>query len=944
MKKSLVRLLLVLCLLVFLVLTSTFIFAGSSPISNLWQIGESPLWQDVIDSEDHPTTDWSELGHYRLLKANIFAVQSTLNLAVADPQTSVLLALPLPDGSSQQFNIQVYSMMEPALAARYPDIHTFKGKGVDDPTSVVRLDWTQRGLNAIILSTQGTFFIAPYQQGDTTHYISYDSRALPPTELNENLPPELLDSPLVQAIWGNDSPAPTEPVALSLSNATLRTYRLAMAATGEYTQFYGGTVSGAMAAITTLVNQTNAVYERELAINFTLVANNNQIIFLDPDTDPYTNDKWIAVDENPAVLNGIIGLNNYDVGHVIGDFAGGVAYGGACNSTYKARAVSGNTYLLESLVLYTFLHEVGHQFTAYHTFNADNAGYCIGNRQAPGAYEPGSGSTIMSYVGSCAEQNLQSREDGVFHTDSFERIITYITGTINSCGTQTTTNNAPIVDAGPTYTIPGQTPFTLTGNASDPNGDALTFSWEQFDLGNPPNTLNLPNLDDGSRPIFRSYAPLTSLSRTFPSFLYPALAAIGEYLPTTNRTLTFRFTARDNNGGVAYDTTTLTVNASAGPFVVTNPSGLVNWVPGSQQTVTWNVANTNQPPISCSQVNIRLSNDGGQTFSIMLAQNVPNNGTATFTVPALPATIGWVQVACTNNIFFARPEHPTRICTDIWHDNHDTGTTLWQTSNGSGNNSWQLLANGGFSGQKYWYVLDSNTIFGTDSYLISPNLQAGEENVLLSFFHRHQLEAYLTDANDAGVVEIQVNGGNWVDVGTDRFQSNGYQHIVRTDTNSALAGRPAFSGVVGDYYESIVDLSDLVQTGDTFRIRFREANDYWYMGFPDTLGWFVDDVTFCGADLAPGATPTPTRTSSPTPTRTPTPTATSLLTSTPTRTPTPTATSLLTNTPTRTPTPTATSPLTSTPTRTPAGTRTPTPPPSANYFIYLPAVLAWPQN
>ena len=64
--------------------------------------------------------------------------------------------------------------------------------------------------------------------------------------------------------------------------------------------------------------------------------------------------------------------------------------------------------------------------------------------------------------------------------------------------------------------------------------------------------------------------------------------------------------------------------ASAGPFVVTSPNTFVSWAAFSQQTVTWNVANSNASPVNCANVDILLSLErmaaGGQ---VQAQQAVP---------------------------------------------------------------------------------------------------------------------------------------------------------------------------------------------------------------------------------------------------------------------------------------------------------------------------------
>jgi len=96
------------------------------------------------------------------------------------------LTLPLPDGSFGRFKIVESPMLEPALAAKYPEIKTYSGRGVDDPTITTRFDLTYNGFQAIILSSQGTILIAPYARAATQAFTSAITRRiirpkLPPT-------------------------------------------------------------------------------------------------------------------------------------------------------------------------------------------------------------------------------------------------------------------------------------------------------------------------------------------------------------------------------------------------------------------------------------------------------------------------------------------------------------------------------------------------------------------------------------------------------------------------------------------------------------------------------------------------------------------------------------------------------------------------------------------
>jgi hypothetical protein len=268
----------------------------------------------------------------------------------------------------------------------------------------------------------------------------------------------------------------------------------------------------------------------------------------------------------------------------------------------------------------------------------------------------------MAYAGICSTQDLQPNSDDNFHGISFDEITAYVTNTNpgfgGSCGAHTATGNAaPTVNAGLNTTIPISTPFTLTGSATDPNGDTLTYQWEEFDLGNA-WTINavLPNNDSsGARPIFRSYKPVSSPARIFPALvdiLDGSLSNIGEALPRINRTMTFRLTARDNKGGVNNDAMNVTVTNTSGPFRVTAPLTGTTWTSATLQTVSWNVANTTAAPVSCANVNILFSSDDGSNFGNTLLANTPNDGTETITAPIFGTSNGRVKVACSGNIFF----------------------------------------------------------------------------------------------------------------------------------------------------------------------------------------------------------------------------------------------------------------------------------------------------
>lgn len=647
-----------LTLLLFLAgLLATAVFLTSQPAT-----AQAPLWTP-IQSEQIPALRGAERDiipqQYRLYRLDLAQLQAQLATAPqeftpAGRTTPLILPLPLPDGTMADFAVVNSPIMAPELAAKYPTMQTYAGQMVADPATTIRLDVTPHGFHAMMVGPRGNFYIDPYRRQDTTHYQVYakadyerETNFFEIGVLNED---------------GSDAWPPESVPAAPPTGPDLYVYRLAVAATGEYTIFHGGTVADGLAAIVTAMNRVNHIYERDTAVRMVLIGNNDQVIYTNPNTDPYTNSSgFTMLGQNQANLDAVIGSANYDVGHVFSTGGGGVAtLNGPCNNSIKARGVTGLPQPINDPFYVDYVaHEIGHQYGALHTFNGD-AGSCSGgNRSASAAYEPGSGTTIMAYAGICGSQNIQPNSDDHFHTYSIDQIVNFSRGTTGSSCAQiiNTGNNAPTADAGTGgFTIPINTPFMLTGSGSDPDAtDSLTYNWEQFDLG----PAGAPNAPSGNAPLFRSFSSTNSPTRAFPQWsdIVNNTQTIGEILPFYTRSLTFRLTVRDNNvfpsaGGVDSDTISFDVTNTAGPFLVTQPNTAVVWTGLTQESVTWDVANTNVAPVSCATVDIMLSLDGGYTYPQALASGVPNNGSATITVPNINRTTARVMVKCATNIFF----------------------------------------------------------------------------------------------------------------------------------------------------------------------------------------------------------------------------------------------------------------------------------------------------
>ena len=428
-------------------------------------------------------------------------------------QNPGIIYLPMPDGTMARFRFEESPIMEPGLAAKFPGFKTYRAQGIDDPAASARFDWLPTGFHAIILAPSGTVLIDPYAQGNTTDYITYWKRDA--ANLAGQFRCDFKDPGLPQAPDRSGiAPAVT-------SGTTLRTYRLALACTVEYATAVGSnTVAGALAAEVLIMNRVNGVYERDLAIHMNIIANNNLITYAGDNlscggactaaNDPYTNNNGSTMlGENQTNINAVIGLANYDIGHVFSTGGGGVANVAVPCGSSKARGVTGlSNPVGDPFAIDYVAHEMGHQWGALHTFNGTVSNCGGGNRSNSEAYEPGSAITIMGYAGICGNQNLAAHSIDTFHVKSLEVIVAYSqTGNGNTCAVPTATGNtAPTVTGPGNFTIPKGTPFTLTASATDPNGDSITYDWEEYDLdAGGVGTTAVPNTDaDGTaRPIFR---------------------------------------------------------------------------------------------------------------------------------------------------------------------------------------------------------------------------------------------------------------------------------------------------------------------------------------------------------------------------------------------------------------------------------------------------------
>jgi subtilisin-like proprotein convertase family protein len=564
---------------------------------------------------------------------------------------NLVLELPNLDGELESYFIQEASVMAPELQAQYPQIRSYVGYGIDTPSAYLRFSISPyKGLSGIVLSgAEGkTLVIEPSVEDVSKITISKKNDANHKGQPFECNTPEDLESNIEGL---------TNKVSTS-ADGTLHTFDLAMSVSAEYSAFHGGTLPLVNSAIVNTMTTVNAVFENDFNVTMVLVANNDNVVYLNPNTDPYSG----TSDNNynsalQTALDAQIGNANYDVGHLmagIGNNGNAGCIGCVCVSGQKGSGYTTSTTPTGSSFDIDYVaHELGHQFGARHTFTFSSEGPGIAQM------EPGSGTTIMGYAGITGATDVQSNSDPYFHAISIQQVTAHVS--TRTCDVETSTgNNVPVANAGSDLILPKGTPFRLTGSATDADaGDTLTYCWEQYDENNAANAFPSATSTNNNEPLFRSYSPTTNPTRTFPKL--SDLVGSGfnaspwEQVPTVSRTADFRLTVRDNKpGGAANDFDDMVVSwsATAGPFLVTSQNATTTWSPGNTETITWDVSGTDTGAINEQNVDILLSVDGGQTFTTVLASGVPNNGSYDVVVPNVLAESCRIMVQAASGTFF----------------------------------------------------------------------------------------------------------------------------------------------------------------------------------------------------------------------------------------------------------------------------------------------------
>jgi len=585
----------------------------------------------------------------------------------ADVALEIEVEIPNKIGEIEKFKVREFSNFEPALQAQFPDIRSYTGVGLTDKNASIYFSLSPKGIQTMVFRSDSvTEFIEPIS-GNQSVYELFDSNTLKTDEFS---------------LYCSTTPTNTNKLSNKISTSATsysgqyRTLRLALACTAEYTAYFGG-VSQALAAMNATLTRVNGIFNRDLALHLNLIANNTVLLYTNSATDPYSpsisgaNGAWNLELQND--LTSKIGNANYDIGHLFGASGGGGnagCIGCICqNPTSSTDLAKGSGYTSpandkpegDTFDIDFVAHEMGHQLGANHTFSHETEGTGVN-------VEPGGGSTIMAYAG-VTDYNVQRHSDDYFSYASSAQIQNNLA--LKSCPSTTVlSNNKPTADAGPDFVIPKGTAFVLKGSGSDPNGDVLSYCWEQNDssiTATGANSIAYSTKTEG--PLFRSFSPSISPIRYMPAqtkLLTNMLRSTWESVSDVSRKLHFTFTVRDNAAvGLAQtntDAMVVTVDAKKGPFEVTSQNTEdLSWKPFSLQTITWSVNNTLSLPGSAN-VNIKLSVDGGLTFSTILKANTPNDGSELIVVPnGITGKNCRILIEPTDNIYYAVNKEPFAV-------------------------------------------------------------------------------------------------------------------------------------------------------------------------------------------------------------------------------------------------------------------------------------------
>ena len=578
--------------------------------------------------------------------------------------SEVILVMPTSYGGKITFKFYENTVIHSNLEKKYPYIKTFVGIGVENPSYRSTIVLNNGRIIGSIESYKDPSHFKSYSENDRNNGILvYSEKFLNQNTIcktNSSLTEQTREFP--ECIGSDD---PCYP-----SGTELVTYRFAaMVTEAVNNEAADGTVDGGLTWLVGSVAYVNALYVRDVAFQLQIIENNDELIFTDsnPAPEAFKQDcggGWADIGCELGVVDSVldarIGSGGWDSGDEerVWDYGavfdtgypGGLAY---CPGPTSAQVPS----------MWVFSHEVMHNFGSPHNYCAEDG--------------------IRTSIGGTIMAHRVNETPNMFSTHSTEWALNYqeTVGPYgnwwyhNGSNQEITSNIIPeLILPSENITIPAGTPYVLEGS-SDLLNENYTYNWESNDTADEQyssdpdaETFLLPTQGSLSAPVtphsqgFRRVFPdmnvlLDNEYEKYGIDIYTGVNQIVEKLPFATREMNMRLVVRTNDpyaGSLNHKNLKFFVDGTAGPFRVTSQMDSTLWFVGSEETITWDIANTNNlDGVNCQSVDIALSINGDENFDYIIAESIPNIGSFTFTVPpTIPTNSARLMVRANDNIFF----------------------------------------------------------------------------------------------------------------------------------------------------------------------------------------------------------------------------------------------------------------------------------------------------
>jgi hypothetical protein len=394
-------------------------------------------------------------------------------------------------------------------------------------------------------------------------------------------------------------------------------------------------------------------------------------------------------------------------------------------------------------------------------------------------------------------------------------------------------NSAPVLGVIPKMTIPALTTLTVPNSATD------------SDI--PTNNLTYSLLANPSGAVINANSGLITWT--------PSLAQ-------NNSSNFFRMRVVDDGGPPLSATNSFSVLVNSNPVVVLDSTALLvegcsptnNSIdPGETVTMSFAFKNVGTGPatnvvITLLPVNGVANPSGPQTYGLIPVGSTmvqpftfSASGSCGSTItPTLQVQDGSVNLATNSAVF------PVGQLITVLNQNFDgvTAPALpsdWTTSSSGAEANWRTTNTLADTGPNAAFVPDVSNVGISD--LLSPTFTMPAGAMQLSFKHRYDLEASTstnTVGYDGGVLEIKIGTNDFVDITNAGgiFVNDGYTRVISPQFSSPLSNRPAWSGTIAFYTNTVINLPDTL-AGQNVQLRWRCATDN---GGQSGTGWRVDSV------------------------------------------------------------------------------------------------------